>query len=349
MKIHIVQKGETLWNIAQKYGVNFDELKKLNAQLSNPEMIMPGMKIKVPGHSGGGAKEKPIHHHPTGKKEMPKAEHPFLPKKEAPMPVAKPPKEKPKKEKPHHIYQPVMPQPQPLPEIDINNYYMMNMQQMQTQQMAQPAPPKEKPVHHHKEESSYSPEMPIQQPMYGCYPVPQPCFDPCYPYPQPHPYQGYMMPQVQGAMTSTPMMPFHTAPMASAPMTGYGPQTYWEWEESLDMHHTHYAEAYNQVESSSDYQQMGMMPGMAQPYPFTGMPAPGFQQPMMPQANFANPVGDCGCGNQTSYYPQQPYGMHAQPMPMHQGQMYQGYPPMGTAMPPSYAMPMRHENGEEDE
>uniref|UniRef100_C5D5F5 Spore coat assembly protein SafA n=1 Tax=Geobacillus sp. (strain WCH70) TaxID=471223 RepID=C5D5F5_GEOSW len=48
MKIHIVQKGDTLWKIAQKYGVDFEQLKKMNGHLSNPDMIMPGMKIKVP-------------------------------------------------------------------------------------------------------------------------------------------------------------------------------------------------------------------------------------------------------------------------------------------------------------
>ncbi|PFW58608.1 peptigoglycan-binding protein LysM, partial [Bacillus cereus] len=51
MKIHIVQKGDTLWKIAKKYGVDFDTLKKTNTQLSNPDLIMPGMKIKVPSNS----------------------------------------------------------------------------------------------------------------------------------------------------------------------------------------------------------------------------------------------------------------------------------------------------------
>ncbi|EJQ85346.1 spore coat assembly protein exsA, partial [Bacillus toyonensis] len=50
MKIHIVQKGDTLWKIAKKYGVDFDTLKKTNTQLSNPDLIMPGMKIKVPSN-----------------------------------------------------------------------------------------------------------------------------------------------------------------------------------------------------------------------------------------------------------------------------------------------------------
>ena len=48
VKIHIVQKGDTLWKLAKKYGVDFEALKKLNSQLSNPDMIMPGMKLKIP-------------------------------------------------------------------------------------------------------------------------------------------------------------------------------------------------------------------------------------------------------------------------------------------------------------
>ncbi|HDR5499869.1 TPA: spore coat assembly protein ExsA, partial [Bacillus anthracis] len=62
MKIHIVQKGDTLWKIAKKYGVDFDTLKQTNTQLSNPDLIMPGMKIKVPSngvqvkqHAGAGS------------------------------------------------------------------------------------------------------------------------------------------------------------------------------------------------------------------------------------------------------------------------------------------------------
>nr|WP_052404774.1 SafA/ExsA family spore coat assembly protein [Bacillus rubiinfantis] len=135
MKIHIVQKGDTLWKIAKKYGVNFEELKKMNSQLSNPDMIMPGMKIKVPTAGGTIKKEGSIN--PGVKKEMPIAEHPFanekpiikeMPVKEIPikeMPV----KEKPVKEVPKAPYTPSMPL-QIVPEIDINNYYMTNMTNM---------------------------------------------------------------------------------------------------------------------------------------------------------------------------------------------------------------------------
>src|SRR3982751_4749652 len=89
VKIHIVQKGDTLWKIAKKYGVNFEELKKMNSQLSNPDMIMPGMKIKVPTSGGNIKKEAPIGTPSSsgaktslgGKKEMPKQEHPFIKEK----------------------------------------------------------------------------------------------------------------------------------------------------------------------------------------------------------------------------------------------------------------------------
>lgn len=51
LKIHIVQKGDTLWEIAKKYDVDFEELKQQNSHLASPDMIMPGMKIRIPTHS----------------------------------------------------------------------------------------------------------------------------------------------------------------------------------------------------------------------------------------------------------------------------------------------------------
>ncbi|WCK53624.1 SafA/ExsA family spore coat assembly protein [Aneurinibacillus sp. Ricciae_BoGa-3] len=48
MKIHIVKKGDTLWKIAKKYGVDFTTLLQANAQIKNPDKIMPGMKVKIP-------------------------------------------------------------------------------------------------------------------------------------------------------------------------------------------------------------------------------------------------------------------------------------------------------------
>lgn len=48
MKIHIVQKGDTLWDIAQHYDVDFTQLQEINSHISSPDMLMPGMKVKIP-------------------------------------------------------------------------------------------------------------------------------------------------------------------------------------------------------------------------------------------------------------------------------------------------------------
>ncbi|WP_409301915.1 SafA/ExsA family spore coat assembly protein [Peribacillus sp. SCS-155] len=214
MKIHIVQKGDTLWKLSKKYGVSFEELKQLNSQLSNPDMIMPGMKIKIPGQSGGvkkemgnpnpgtatnvkeapimqaeyvqpaenvqpaqfgqpAAKEQPVQYGQPAAKEqpamnMPKVkEQPFVmeqikmkPKpapKEQPIVKEKPVVKEKVKEQPIVVEKPVVheiikekivpvPQPAPKPivtEVDINNYYITNMQNMAVQQPAKmpPVPP----------------------------------------------------------------------------------------------------------------------------------------------------------------------------------------------------------------
>lgn len=48
MKIHIVQKGDTFYKIAKKYGVDVEQLKSLNTHIPNMEMLLPGMKVKIP-------------------------------------------------------------------------------------------------------------------------------------------------------------------------------------------------------------------------------------------------------------------------------------------------------------
>ena len=168
VKIHIVQKGDTLWKIAKKYGVNFEELKKMNSQLSNPDMIMPGMKIKVPTAGANIKKEAPMGAPNSTinigvKKEMPKKEQPILKEqpiapiaevpvempKEQPLPVQEQPiKEKPitpaPKMQPKKPYIPKMPQPI-IPEIDINNYFLMNMPNVNVHEQAKELPPKVPP------------------------------------------------------------------------------------------------------------------------------------------------------------------------------------------------------------
>ena len=49
-KYHVIQQGDTLWDIAKNNGVTVDEIKKWN-NLDNPSQLVPGKKIKV-GISG---------------------------------------------------------------------------------------------------------------------------------------------------------------------------------------------------------------------------------------------------------------------------------------------------------
>ncbi|WP_087977415.1 SafA/ExsA family spore coat assembly protein [Bacillus safensis] len=139
MKIHIVQKGDSLWKISKKYGVDFQELKKLNSQLSNPDLIMPGMKIKIPS---SGVPVKTDHHKA---KEMPKTkEHPYV--KEKPKDVVQvqdtKPKEKPNEPVPYVPPVPKIEQPV-FPQVDVN-YYQTNLYQPFT-------PPPKKDHHENKD------------------------------------------------------------------------------------------------------------------------------------------------------------------------------------------------------
>lgn len=48
MKYHVVQVNERIHDIARKYNVTIDEIKKLNRHISNIEYIIPGMKLRLP-------------------------------------------------------------------------------------------------------------------------------------------------------------------------------------------------------------------------------------------------------------------------------------------------------------
>lgn len=48
--IYIVQKGDTLWNLAKKYKTTIDDLVKLN-NIENPDIIYAGEKIMIPGRA----------------------------------------------------------------------------------------------------------------------------------------------------------------------------------------------------------------------------------------------------------------------------------------------------------
>jgi len=47
---YVVQPGDTMFLIAQRYGVSLDELIKANPQIRNPDVIFPGEVIHIPTH-----------------------------------------------------------------------------------------------------------------------------------------------------------------------------------------------------------------------------------------------------------------------------------------------------------
>lgn len=44
---HTVSQGQTLWGIAQKYGIGLNELIALNPQIKNPNLIHVGQEVRV--------------------------------------------------------------------------------------------------------------------------------------------------------------------------------------------------------------------------------------------------------------------------------------------------------------
>jgi uncharacterized protein (TIGR02594 family) len=48
-EVYTVKPGDTLWGIARKQGVSLDELIDLNPDIEDPDIILPGQRIKIPG------------------------------------------------------------------------------------------------------------------------------------------------------------------------------------------------------------------------------------------------------------------------------------------------------------
>lgn len=154
MRVHIVQKGDTLWKIAKQYGIGFDELKRLNAQLANPDYIVPGMEIFLPEKSGmtgkeavKGDKSKVVH-------EMKEKEMEWKPTKELQY-VEEP------AEVPQPMPQPMpMPMPEPQPEPTYNPYaFMPSIYQMAYM------PTYQQPIYQMPVYQQPILQQPVQQPM----------------------------------------------------------------------------------------------------------------------------------------------------------------------------------------
>ncbi|MFZ3576418.1 SafA/ExsA family spore coat assembly protein [Virgibacillus sp. DJP39] len=184
MRIHIVKKGDTLWEIANKYDVNFNQLKELNSQLSSPDMIMPGMKIKVPSNA------KPVKKESLALNEKEMVKTPYKDISPKPMPVIKEDeKETPIMNQKQPMYQ------MPIMDQDMYQYTTINLSQMPPQKKE--APFKEKP---------YQMQQPMNQPMHQ--PMQQPMNQPM--------HQPMHQPMPMGVpMCCYPMQPmYHHSPMS---------------------------------------------------------------------------------------------------------------------------------------
>lgn len=45
---YTVKRGDTLWGIAKRFGVNLTALIAANPQIKNPNLIYPGNEVRLP-------------------------------------------------------------------------------------------------------------------------------------------------------------------------------------------------------------------------------------------------------------------------------------------------------------
>lgn len=328
--VHIVVKGDTLWKIARQYGISFDELKRVNAHLANPDYIVPGMKIFLP--------KKKADHMPSqkGKEKMPeKAKQPQAQEKPSPIPL---PKENNEFEMPKP---PTVPM-QPIPSAPVQK------------PPAAMTPPAEQPI-------QPLPSVPSLPPMSAPVPMPQmqmpQFFQPMMPVPC-----GWMpiydadcapmaFPSFTQQIPAAPVMPQQVMPSQDLPMP---PARLGVKPPSIDM-----TEELDEFDESPIYPGRGA--GASPPYPITGWEL--MESPMMQEQS---PEQQVYCPPEQGYVPQMvspeyqnPYGMMQPPQqqfsyvypcpPMHQpmhhcgcGCHSQGFYGMSPSeMQPNYMMPMQ--------
>ncbi|MGC5327966.1 SafA/ExsA family spore coat assembly protein [Brevibacillus sp. SYSU BS000544] len=229
VKIHTVQKGDTLWKIAKQYNVDFKELLRVNSQIKNPDRIMPGMKVKIPsaqvplrsygnpGHSGNprhSGNPGPGNNRPAKKEfpitppqmEMEIEELPPLleelelpPVKEAPIP------QMPMQPAPQPAPQPPMqPQIQFQPQIQIQPPPQPPMQP-QIQFQPPPQPPMQPQIH--LQMPPMQPQFHLQMPQMPMQPMPQPQMQP------PRQFFFQIQPRLNVPMPMMPCQPCQPGPM----------------------------------------------------------------------------------------------------------------------------------------
>lgn len=62
VKIHIVKKGDSMYSLSKKYNVELDKLISMNPQITNPDVLNVGEKVKIPTAPVATQPTKPIVH-----------------------------------------------------------------------------------------------------------------------------------------------------------------------------------------------------------------------------------------------------------------------------------------------
>lgn len=288
LRIHIVQKGDTLWKIAKEYGVSFEDLKRLNAHLANPDYIVPGMELILPEkinkepHRDGnreGHRETNWGTHKEGHKETQMhKESPTKPVKESvkkevqrpmPPPVVVPPPPMPEPQMipiPYPMPMPMPQQPMFVPQpVELSWHQQVVMPQIEQTQTVAPPPVQIQPP----PVIQPAPPPPMPQPIY-IMPPPMPAVPHCSSCHQPVPHHMWWPMQM-------PMqMPMHMEPQVEA-------YTMPQQPTSCEMKGSHVAGMENFLESSTS-------PFFQKPEAYT---QPQFQP--MPEMTMGQ---SCGCNTQ---------------------------------------------------
>ncbi|MEF3328120.1 SafA/ExsA family spore coat assembly protein [Oceanobacillus oncorhynchi] len=259
MKIHIVQLGDTLWKLAEKYNASFEELKKVNSHLADPEKLMPGMKIKIPGSKKAVQKStskkeetaplskeekkskkeqmtpvskeetkttKKEQKKPVQKEEKKKEEHPYKHKTPTPIAVLKEDDQKEKKKEQFEAVMPKMPQMPQAPAMPILE------KEMKTEKKPAKMPKPPKPKEHKQEKTAPAKEQQPasktepqtqapeqQQPVFDFDSYQQPAAMPC----EPMPFLPQMMPvfYIPCPPMHPPVHPYHPYPVHPGMQHGF--------------------------------------------------------------------------------------------------------------------------------
>lgn len=201
-----------MWELSKKYGVDFEALKAANSHISSPDMVMPGMKIRIPTTAKTVKKEAPVKEVKEVKKEA-QVETPFKDISPKPIPVIKE-----DDEKPEMVVKPELPMPQ-MPQIPQMTMPLMQSPTIEQEQYttymtfnfdesSESKESLEKGIQHTQQPQeqpvSYEPMyQPMYQPaqMVPCYPV-----NPCWGMHPMIPMQPVTLPAYMGYPQKMPMV-----------------------------------------------------------------------------------------------------------------------------------------------